>query len=161
MRPKIHTEKHIFQESFFTIASGAIRRSVFIVGKQEPVAAQPSQVREGATVSACFIEMWVTTDDTAQGTVVVTLERTDGPVGSMTAVDSAALNAYDNKKNILHTFQGVIGPNVQPAMPVIRGWYKIPKGKQRFGIEDKLVLNIFGQSNGVNGCGVFVYKEQY
>ncbi len=161
MRPKVHTEKHIVQDSFFTIASGAIRSNIFVIAKQDPAAAQPTQVREGATISACYVELWLTSDDAAQGTVVVTLERRDGPVGVMSAGDSAALNVYDNKKNILHTMMGVISPNVQMATPVLRGWYKIPKGKQRFGLEDKLVLNVLAQSNGVNGCGVFIYKEQY
>ncbi len=161
MRPVIHAEKHIVQQSLATVASGALTVINIAIGKQTVAPATAIHCREGSTVSAIYIEMWITSDDAAQGSVIVTLERRSGGLGAMTAADSAALDGYDNKKNVLHTFQGLVGPNVQPAMPAIRGWFKIPKGKQRMGIEDIFVLNIHGQSNGAAFCGFFVYKEQY
>ncbi len=161
MRPRVHTEKHIVQSALFAVASGALTTVTFLIGKQNPTTTNATHVKEGATVSAVFIEMWITSDDAAQGSAIVTLERRPSGLIAMTAADSAALNAYDNKKNIFHTFQGLVGPNVQPAMPAIRGWFKIPKGKQRFGTEDILCLNVHGQSNGLAACGFFTYKEQY
>ncbi len=161
MRPKVHVEKHVFQVSLFSVASGAITGLVPCAAKQTVTAANAAHIREGSTVSAIYVEMWLTSDDTAAGTAIVTLEKREGAQPQMTTTESAALDAYDNKKNVLHTFMGLLGPNTQYPMAVIKGWIKIPKGKQRFGIEDKLVLNIHGQSNGVSGCGFFIYKEQY
>ncbi len=161
MRPVIHTEKHVVQNSLFAIASGAIAALTFIVGKQSPTATTAAHVREGSTISAIYIEMWVSSDDAGSGTVIATLERRPSGLGAMSTTESASLDSYDNKKNVLHTFMGLVPNNVDYPMAIIKGWFKIPKGKQRFGIEDSLVLNIFGQSNGVSACGFATYKEQY
>ncbi len=160
MRPIIHTEKHYVQSSLFAVASGAITQVIIA----SAIAAAPSAanaVREGSTISAVYVEMWLTSDDAAAGTVIVTLEKLPGSAPAMTTTESAALASYDNKKNVLHTQMGLLGPNVQVPIAVIKGWFKIPKGKRRMGLEDSIVLNIFGQSNGVSGCGFFTYKEQY
>ncbi len=158
MRPVINTEKHYVQNSLFTVASGAISQRLIIFADSGAAA---TSVREGARISAVYVEMWLTSDDATAGSVICTLEKSPGSGGVMTTADSAALNAYDNKKNILHTQMGLLGPNVQVPIPVIKGWFKIPKTKQRFGLEDALSLNIHGQSNGVEGCGFFLFKEQY
>ncbi len=161
MRPRVHAEKHLVQNSLFTVASGALTALTIAAAKQTVTPANASHVREGSTISACYVEMWITSDDTAAGTAIVTLEKRPSNLGAMTAAESAALDGYDNKKNVLHTFMGLIPPNVQYPMAAIKGWFKIPKGKQRFGLEDKLVLNVHGQSNGVSACGFFIFKEQY
>ncbi len=161
MRPVVITKKHYVQFSLGAVASGAITNLGVIDAFADPAAATASAVREGAVIDAVYIEMWITSDDAAQGTAIVTIEKLPGVnAGFMTAADSAALNAYDNKKNVMFTFMGLIGPNVQPAAPSVRGWFKIPKGKRRFGLEDKLMINIHGQSNGVSFCGFATYKEQ-
>ncbi len=159
MRPKVHTEKHVIQQSLFTIASGAIANQIICAGKAVPTLV--TDVREGATVSAVYIEMWITSDDTTLGTTVITVERLAGNATFMLVGQAAALNSYTNKKNILHTQQGLTGSNLQYPSAVIKGWIKIPKGKQRFSLNDSLILNIFAQSNGLTGCGFFLYKEQY
>ncbi len=159
MRPRVNTKKHYFQTSLFAVASGAITQLPFAVAVAVPSA--DSHVREGATISAIYIEYWLTSDDTAAGTAIVTLEKQIGGMSDMTTAESAALIGYDNKKNVFHTFMGLLGPNTQYPMAAIKGWFKIPKSKQRFGLGDQLVLNIHGQSNGIAGCGFAIYKEQY
>lgn len=160
MRPVINTEKHIFQQSLTTVASGAIANITII----DAIAAAPSaaqQVREGSKVSAIYLELWVTGDDAVQSTAIITLEKRSGTTTAMAVGQSAALNTYLNKKNILHTFMGLIPPNTQYPMATLKGWFKIPKGKQRFGLGDKLVLNVHGQSDGLQFCGFYLYKEQF
>ncbi len=161
MQPVINTEKHIVQESLFTVASGAVGVREIVFAKAAPVATTPSEVREGSVIKAVYVEMWITSDDATQGTAIVTLERVPGGASSITAGSSASLNSYANKKNVLHTFMGLVPPNTQYPTAAVKGWFKIPKGKQRFGISDRLHLNVHGQSNGLQGCGFFVYKEQY
>jgi len=42
----------------------------------------------------------------------------------------------------------------------MRGWYKIPKTKQRFGLGDRLVLQIASQgTDALDFCGFATYKE--
>jgi len=159
MRPKVHTEKHLIQSSLGSVASGAI--SIITLADAVAVPSTSTNVREGSTISSVYIEMWVQSDDSSLGTAIVTLEKLSGDMGGMTAAESALLNDYVNKKNVLHTRMGLIPNNVSYPMNVMGGWFKIPKGKQRFGLNDKLVLNIHGQSNGLSFCGTTIYKEQY
>ncbi len=161
MRPKVMTEKHFVQRSLFAVASGAINNHTIVFAPQTPAAADPTNVREGATVSAVYIELWLTSDDAAAGSVICTLEKRGGTSTVMGTADAGALNAYGNKKNIFHTQMGLLGPNVQVPIAIVKGWFRIPKGKQRFGQDDSLVFNIFAQSNGVSGCGFSLFKEQY
>ncbi len=159
MRPTINTEKHIIQLGPATIALGAILPVSIAFSEASPATAV--SVREGAKISAVYIEVWATGDDAALSSSVCTLEKRSGNMVAMTVGESAALNNYTNKKNILHTFQGLIPTNAQFPIPLLRGWFKIPKGKQRFGLQDLLVLNIHAALDGMTVCGFFVYKEQY
>jgi len=161
MRPVIHSEKHLIQRSLFAVGSGLLTVVDIVIALQTPVSTVATNVREGSAVKAVYCEMWVSSDDASSGTCIATLERRPGGVNAMLASESASLDAYDNKKNILYTFQGLTPNNTQYPMAIIKGWIKIPKGKQRFGIGDKLVLNIHGQSNGISACGFFIYKEQF
>ncbi len=160
MRPVVNTEKHYVQQSLAGVVSGAIAP----ISIAFAVAAHPSsnsEVREGSKITAVYIEMWVTGDDAVSSTGIITLEKRSGNMVAMTAAQSAALDSYVNKKNVFHTFMGLLPPNTQYPMAAIKGWFKIPKSKQRFGIQDLLVLNIHGQSDGLTFCGFFTYKEQY
>ncbi len=159
MRPRVNTNKHIVQKSLFAIASGAIVNSIIANAVAAPTA--PDHVREGAIISAVYIEMWLTSDDAAAGTAIVTLEKLPGSSAVMTTTEAATLDTYTNKKNVFHTQMGLLPSNVTYPMATIKGWIKIPKGKQRFTTNDSLILNIFAQSNGVSACGFYLFKEQY
>ncbi len=161
MRPVINTEKHYIQISLATVAAGAIFGSSLVNAVAVPTTAAP-EVREGAKVSAIYIEMWIQTDDAALGSSIITVEkRPGGDTTFMTAAESAALNAYTNKKNILFTQMGLTPNNVTYPMATVKGWFKIPKSKQRMGLNDRIIINVHAQSNGLNICGFATYKEQY
>ncbi len=162
MRPVINTEKHFIQRSLFTIAGGAIDNTKIAEAVASVTATEADEVREGAKISAVYVEMWIQTDDTALGSSIVTLEKISGAGDTnMTAAESADLNAYDNKKNIFYTQMGLTPTSTQFPMATIKGWFKIPKSKQRFGLQDRIMLNIHGQSNGLSCCGFALFKEQY
>ncbi len=161
MRPVVNTKKHYIQQSLFAIASGALSNVFLITAVADPAAATANEVREGSKISAVYVEMWIHTDDASSGSSIVTLEKLPGSSGVMNAADSAALNTYDNKKNVLFTQMGLTPNNVTYPMASVKGWFKIPKSKQRFGLEDRLVLNIHAQSNGLSACGFAIYKEQF
>ncbi len=160
MRPRVHTEKHIKQQSLLAVAGGAITNIGIATAVAVPTSAV-LEVREGCTISAVYVEIWITGDDAVQGTAIVSLEKVPAGATNMTAAQSAALNAYPNKRNVFHVQMGLTPPNTQYPMASIKGWFKIPKGKQRMALGDELVLNIHGQSDGVSACGVFIYKEQF
>ncbi len=160
MRPVVNTEKHYQQSSLGSVASGAITNIEVLNAVAVPTAT--NEVRQGSIVSAIYVEMWITTDDANQGSSIVTLEKVPGAVTTfMTAADSATLGNYDNKKNIFFTQMGLTPGQNQFPMATIKGWFKIPKGKQRMGLDDKIHLNLHGQSNGLAFCGFTTYKEQF
>ncbi len=161
MRPRVHAEKHIVQRSLGAIAAGAIDNFDFAIGVSLPTAGNSVHVREGSTISAVYFEMWISGDDATQSSAIITVEKLSGSSTAMTTTESAALNAYDNKRNVLHTQMGLIPPDIQYPMASVKGWIKIPRGKQRMSLGDRLTLNIHGQSNGVSFCGFILYKEQF
>ncbi len=161
MKPVINTEKHIVQVSLNTITSGSIINLVFATSVAVPTAVL-TEVREGSIIKAIYFEMWITSNDSSSGTAIVTFEKVEGSDSTlMTSGESAGLGSYTNKKNVFHTQMGLIPSNTQYPLATIKGWFKIPKGKQRFGLGDRLVINIHGQSSSVQMCGFGLYKEQY
>ncbi len=160
MKPIIHSTKHYVQQSRSQVGTVALVGIDIIHAVEGTVAAAVDEVVEGATVKAVFVEMWLL-DTANDGSFVVSLEKIEALAAVMNFTQSNALGTYKNKKNILYVTQG-LSPNngVGNPVPIIRQWFKIPKGKQRFGLQDKLKLNI--TNNGLNDlefCGFFTFKE--
>ncbi len=162
MKPVIKSKKHIVQISQATVAQGASVNTT-ITQAVEGTSSTPTQIEEGAIVKACYVEFWVSNDSASiVGSYTVALVKDPGGNAGMNSGQMAALHDYDNKKNILFTAQGLVSPNDGGQVPVLRDWYKIPKGKQRFGLGD--VLRITVRNNNatavdINFCGLAIYKE--
>ncbi len=163
MRPIIKTKKHIFQISQATVAQAAVSTTTLVDAK-EATSTVPSDVEEGAIVKACYVEFWVSQDSASVvGSYTLILVKMPGGTTGPTSGEVAALHDYNNKKNILFTAQGLLTPNDGGQVPILRGWYKIPKGKQRFGLGDKLKVvlrNNNATAIDINLCGLAIYKEQ-
>ncbi len=162
MRATINSKKHIFQISQSTVAQAAVAEAIFLQA-QEATGTQPQHVREGAIVKACYVEFWVSQDSASVvGSYTVVLSKDPGGNAGLTQTQMAALHDYDNKKNILFTAQGLLTPNDGGQIPVLRAWYKIPKGKQRMGLGDKMRISIRNNNAtaiDINFCGLVIYKE--
>jgi len=78
-----------------------------------------------------------------------------------TFADMSALNLYTNKKNVLYHTQGLSNDQDADAIPFVRQWFKIPKGKQRFGLADRLYLVVSAIAIDQTICGHMVFKEYY
>ncbi len=120
-------------------------------------------VTEGSLVKAIHMDYWVLNDG-ASGTItqfVAILEKIVSNQIGPTAAQLANLGAYPNKKNILYSFQGNLGAAIdgQASLPFIRGWFKIPRGKQRMGLGDRLVLSVLSTGESIAVCGLCTYKE--
>ncbi len=162
MRPVIKTKKHIVQISQSTVAQ-AVAVSTVLVDAEEGTSSQPQVVEEGAIVKACYVEFWVSQDSASVvGSYTLALLKDPNSLSAPTTGEMAALHDYANKKNILFTAQGLLTPNDGGQVPIIRGWYKIPKGKQRFGLSDRLIVTIRNNNAtaiDINFCGLAIYKE--
>jgi len=127
---------------------------------ESTIANSATEVVEGSIVKAVFIEMWLQNTGNL-GAFTVTLVKVPEFGTGPTFAQHAALFTYSNKKNILYTTQGLAPDDaVQGPVNVLRTWFKIPKGKQRFGLGDRLILSISNTSAGsLNRCGFSTYKE--
>ncbi len=129
----------------------------------EGASTTPNQISEGATVKACYIEFWVSQDSASVvGSYTFVIFKQPGIASAITSANMAALHDYTNKKNILFTAQGLLTPNDGGQVPIVRAWYKIPKGKQRFGLGDKIQIvlrNNNATAVDINFCGLAIYKE--
>ncbi len=157
----INSVKHYVQTENQTVATGARLNVVLADGAIAPAASTTADVKEGSLVKAVFIEQWVKSNATA-GTDTkfqFALEKVPTGAGGLTFAEMNNLQAYDNKKNILYYSQGVIGDLTTQAIPIVRQWFLIPKGKQRFGLGDRLIFSISSTGDEINTCGFATYKE--
>ncbi len=158
IKPVIRSIKHYFHLPVAVATSGATLVTTLINTVAEGAArAAAIDVDEGTNVSAIYLEFWisgVTLDKTATWCVVKRVSN----VASPTFTEMANLGSYANKKNIFNVGQG-IPPSNGNVMNIYKGWFKIPKGKQRWGLGDKLVLVVAGVGTNVNVCGITTFKE--
>ncbi len=163
VRPVVHSTKHIIQFSNFLVTAGASNPQTLI--NTVPSTANrvnAVDVVEGAIIKAVYVELWVKGDgaSSADTQIMVALVKLPGGQNAMTSTDMLNMQAYDNKKNIFFISQGVFGgKDTGQAVPILRQWIKIPKGKQRFGNGDELILNTSSIDTGAQRCGVAIYKE--
>ncbi len=158
MKAPIHSRKHYVQTSLTTILAGANLQTVIAHAVNPTAANLANEVAEGSVIKAVYVEMWVRTNDTSPGTALLTLTKIP-ELANITFADQIALDAYTNKKNVFYHTQGLSNDQDADAIPFIRQWFKIPKGKQRFGLGDRLILGIAAQALDQNVCGFFTYKE--
>ncbi len=161
MLAPIHSEKHISQISLSSISAGTasgveVVKAVAVADKN-----LVKEVTEGSLVKAIYFEIWVKSlVDTGLGSVILIVEKAPLDSTGATYVNMTALNDYPNKKNILYTQQGLTPTETSSnPMNLIRGWVKIPKGKQRMGLGDTVHLRIASATEGVSFCGFALYKE--
>ncbi len=154
----INSVKHYVQVSLSPIASGTAVDIPLVVAV-ESVAASATEVQEGAVIKAIFIEMWIKADGATGGTALFSLIKRGGTGVDITFGQSTALQDFADKKNVFYHTQGLTNIATGVATPFIRTWFKIPKGKQRFGLGDKLYLNVSSQTEGHLICGFATYKE--
>ncbi len=162
MRPIIQSKKHLVQISQGTIAQGAVE-SIVLVAAAEGPSTTPTGVAEGATVKAVYVELWLGNASTSVvGSYTAILFKNPSGTDLPGTGTMAALHDYKNKKNILFTSQALLPPTDGGQVAVMRAWFKIPKGKQRMGLEDSInvvVRNNNSTSVVVNFCGLAVFKE--
>ncbi len=162
MRAQINSVKHILNFSLATTASGALLPRTLADALVVNAVNTVSEVREGCTIKAVYVEMWLRGGDTGTGSSFVwILEKNTGNSPAPNAGNMAALFSYANKKNVLYVSQGLLNDDLSIATPVFKGWIKIPKSKQRMGLEDKLQIHLFAQTGAVDSCGMAIYKEYY
>ncbi len=156
----VHSTKHYFQTSVATILAGA-KLDIFIASAVDVLDKNLlNEVEEGNSIKACFNEYWLRSSEASPGSFIAALYKNPGAGVVFTTAQLAAMGSSENKKNVFWFGQGLVNDNNADALAIQRGWYKIPKSKQRFGLGDQLVLSIFAQGAiDLLVCGFSTYKE--
>jgi len=159
MRSPIHSKKHYVQLTLSTVTTGSILNTP-LVDSIEGSPTGNEEVTEGALVKAIFVELWVIGSVSNQF-FTISIEKVPGAGNNMLFNESADLGGYVNKKNLFYVTQGLASNDgIAAPVPVIRQWFKIPKGKQRMGLNDLVNLNISSRgSDDIIACGFATYKE--
>ncbi len=161
MLAPINATKHYTYRTNAAVASGAALLATVIQSVVAPGAANDFSVTEGAIIKAVFIESWIKSSATAGEDTQFDyyIYKDPGGANPMDYADTLNAGAYNNKKNILFSSQGVLGDLTTQAIPVHRGWLKIPKGKQRFGLGDRLTVIVSFTGFAGQICGLATFKE--
>ncbi len=156
--------KHYVQQSNAALTSGSLRNQVLVDAVTVASAGSNAfDVTEGSLVKAIHLDFWCL-ESAASGSSTqwnAILEKVPANQAGATAAQLLNLGAYPNKKNILNSFQGNIGASVDGVngIPYMQGWHLIPKGKQRMGLGDRVILSLTTTGNAVEICGMATYKE--
>lgn len=160
VRPMVHSTKHYVQNSIATIVGGAkldiiLAQSVAVANKN-----LVQEVEEGSSIKAVYVEMWVRGGEAAAGSGICALYKDPGGGIVFSTTELAAMGDAENKKNVLFFQQGLFNDQDADAISVVRGWFKIPKSKQRMGLGDRLIFTCFAQGAiDLHICGFATYKE--
>ncbi len=141
------------------VAFGAIDQTIVVTAVDLPDSSVNNQVDVGSVVKAIYLEMWLTADDAQASSVTISLEKVPRISDLQIFAESQNLHDYFNKNNIFYMTQGLLPAVLNSGIPFLRGWFKIPKGKQRMDKESAIVLNISAISNGISACGICIYKS--
>ncbi len=161
VRPQVHSEKHIVQFSIATVTAGAVLTLACVAAVPIQDKNIVSEVREGSTVKAIYIELWERSSSTTTSSGQACFFKKSSDATNPNATDMAALGNWDNKKNILYTTMGLFNDADADAQVIYKGWLKIPKGKQRFGLNDQFNISLFVPTVDTVICGLAIYKEYF
>jgi len=161
VRPMVHSTKHYVQTSISSITGGAEGEVVIVSAVAVSDKNTASEVEEGSSIKAVYFEHWLKAGEASNsGSFVLTVAKFPSGLPSFTFTEMASLDNAENKKNIFYTSQGLMNINSGSATNVLKFWIKIPKSKQRFGLGDRLILQISAAASiDLDHCGMTTYKE--
>ncbi len=159
MRAPIVSRKHYVQQTITQVTTGTVTSLEPIRAAETSTVNDPAEIIEGHVVKAIFVEIWVIGTFNLSSFVVM-VEKAPALATDPSFSEMALLDSYDNKKNILFASQGLMAEDNQNPTPVLRQWIKIPKGKQRFGLRDKLKIHLASlTADDLQFCGFQTYKS--
>ncbi len=160
VRPMVHSIKHYVQHTLATATTGTRNAEVIVLAVNQASSNVSTEVQEGSSIKAVFFEMWVIGSVSNQFFTAVISKQPSG-LSAPSFTELTTLFTYPNKKNIFYTTQGLASNDgIAGPVAIYRGWIKIPKSKQRFGLGDALSFSIASRgSDDIIYCGFSTYKE--
>ncbi len=157
LRP-INRIKHVVDKQDATTA-GTQASFNLIVADDDPLLSTPAKVHTGSTVGSIYlkVEAVATTSAALSNCYLIIFKN---PGGNLTIPTANTVGTNDNKRYVIHQemimFQQQTNSNPRT---LFNGVIKIPKGYQRNGPNDILLLAILAPGVNINFCVQCHYKE--
>ncbi len=161
MKAPISAIKHYVSFTNAQISVGTVAQLECVQGVAQTAVTNTADVVEGSVIKAVYIELWILGQGATGIDTQITMAIYKNPAGltKMTASDLANAMGYANKKNIFYFTQAVFGDKFTNSVPLFKGWIRLPKGKQRFGLGDQLICSVVSTEQAIQRCGFSTYKE--
>jgi len=161
VRPSVHSSKHYVQVSLASILGGAGLDTGIAKAVDAPLANSANECRVGSTIKAVYLEFWLRGSELSPGSILATFYKSTGD-NTMSITEQASLHTYGQKNLVFYHTQGLTNDTDANAIAFVRGWFKVPKSKQRMALGDNLRFLIFSQG-AIDQvvCGFALYKEYW
>ncbi len=162
MLAPIVTVKHYVGQPKVVLGLGLAQTLEIAKTVAAPVSTNREDVSEGSMIKSVHFEYWLAGQGASNSPTqfVMIIEKSPSNTINPTFADMLNLGGYANKKNILYTTQGIVQEAAgSGTIPVIRDWLLIPKGKQRMGQEDRILITFATVETQLVFCGISTYKE--
>jgi len=163
MLAPINSNKHYVHQTNTVVGTGLVLNLTAVDAVVAPATSNSFDVEEGSVVKAIHLEYWINGNHSSADVTQFGIAVLKVPGGSVspTFTNMNNLGAYENKKNILFTSQGIIAAQVgdSQSVPILRDWILIPKGKQRMGLGDRIITVLACSGQPLRVCGLATYKE--
>ncbi len=161
MKAPITSVKHIVQHTNTVTATANVASHIVVdtlaIGTAR---ATTADVWEGCVIKAIYFEEWLNNQAADNdGQQIFIICKLPNGVAVPTGTNMLNLSAWENKGNILFTSQGNISNTDAPSQNIIRNWVKIPKGKQRMKLGDRIGAFMAPVGESIADCGLAIYKE--
>ncbi len=156
----VHRIKHIVDSSA-TLAAATTLPVTLVKGVDAPVLANTPEVETGAKVHGIFLNVQVSANEASGGIPNIYMAVFKNPSGNISTIDPVGTGDDPNKKAIIHQEMIMFAPTGTQGLPrtLFKGVIVIPRGMQRFGIDDELVVVLRAPSVNVKVCVQCIYKE--
>ncbi len=124
-----------------------------------PTTADVDSVEVASRVSSIYLNVQVyATSEASLANVYMYVMKNPG--NNLTPPAPNAVGAADEKKFIIHQEMRMMGgATTENPITLFSGVIKIPRGYQRFGFKDRLIINISTPGNSIDYCFQCIYKE--
>lgn len=157
----VHRIKHIVDNNA-TVSAGSTLPVTLIEGQDNPILANVSHVETGAKVHGIFLNVQVQSNQVAAGGIPnVYMAVYKSPGGRIPDIDPTGTGNDPDKKQIIHQEMGMFESINAEGNPktLFKGVIVIPKGMQRFGVNDELQFVIRSTAINFKFCLQCIYKE--
>ncbi len=157
----VHRLKHIVDNNS-TVSAGVTLPTVLILGRDAPVIAATREVETGSKVHGIFLNVQIQGNQISSGgipNIYMAVYKSKG--GNIPTIDPTATGSNPDKSNIIHQEMGMFQSDSVDGNPktLFKGVIVIPKGLQRFGLDDELVMTLRSTAINYKNCSQCIYKE--